>query len=245
VKPVAEIIFEDADIVVVNKPPHLLSIPDRFDPLLPNALEQLKQSHGSIFTVHRLDKPTSGVLLFARHEEAHRHLSEQFEKRKVRKYYLALIDGILFPPSGKIEKPIAPHPRLPDRMVVTAHGKTALTEYQAIEFFRDFTLAEVQIHTGRMHQIRVHFESIGFPLAVDELYGRRREIFFTDIKRTRVSIGKFDEPRPLMNRTSLHSNRLIIQHPMTGAEMEFKADLPKDFKALLQQLRRWGQAATH
>lgn len=235
-----EIIYEDKAIVVVSKPPFLRSIPDRYAPDLPNVYNQLQESIGEVFTVHRLDKNTSGLLVFAKTEEAHRHLSMQFENRTAEKTYLTILEGHLFPEEGVIDKAIAPHPRIPNRMIIAPKGKPSKTTYKATKFYQKFTLVEAKIETGRTHQIRVHFESIGFPLAVDEVYGRRKEIFFNDIKHGKISLGKEAEPRPLMSRTALHAFRLKIQNPVTGMMMTWEAPLPKDFKALINQLDRWG-----
>lgn len=235
-----EIIYEDKAIVVVNKPPFLRSIPDRYAPDLPNVFHQLQDFYGEIFVVHRLDKNTSGLLVFAKTEAAHRLLSIQFENRVAEKTYLTLLEGKLEPAEGVIDKPIGPHPRIPNRMIIAPKGKPSKTTYRAVKFYKKFTLAEAKIETGRTHQIRVHFESIGYPLAVDEIYGRRKEIFFNDIKQGKISLGKEAEPRPLLARTALHAFRLKIQHPVTGMMMEWEAPLPKDFKALVNQLDRWG-----
>lgn len=236
-----ELIYQDADILVVNKPPNLLAIPDRYSPELPSLLDYLRTKFGEVFKVHRLDRPTSGIMIFARNEAAHRQLSLQFETRKVVKIYLALVEGILHPEEGSIDKPIAPHPTVAEKMIVHPKGKPSLTTYKTVEHFKNFTLVEAQLHTGRTHQIRVHFESIGFPMAVDEIYGRRKEIYFTDIKKNRVHLAKFEEPRPLMSRTSLHALRLTFEHPVKEQPLTFEAPLPKDFRALLYQLRQWGK----
>ena len=127
-------------------------------------------------------------------------------------------------------------------MAISNSGKPSLTFYRALERFRHFTLAEALIKTGRTHQIRVHFQSIGYPLAVDALYGRRPAFYLSEIKGKSYKTGKFSgEERPLMERTSLHAFRLRIDQPTTGERMEFKTELPKDFNALLTQLRKWGK----
>jgi 23S rRNA pseudouridine955/2504/2580 synthase/23S rRNA pseudouridine1911/1915/1917 synthase len=235
-----DILHEDEHLIVVAKPAGLLTIPDRFGNK--NSLSaMLERKYGKVFIVHRLDRETSGVLCFGRHEAAHRHLSLQMERHTADKFYFALLDGILHHDEGEIDKPIGEHPSLPGKMMVTNAGKPSLTFYRAIERFQRFTLAEALIKTGRTHQIRVHFQSIGYPLAVDALYGRRDKIFLSEIKGRGYKSGKFtEEQRPLMERTSLHAARLRIEHPATGETMEFAAPLPRDFAALLSQLRKWG-----
>ena len=234
------LLYEDEHILVVNKPPGLLTIPDRTGGK-ESLLGLLERRFGKVFVVHRLDRETSGVLCFARSVEAHRNLSMQFERHTSDKFYLALVDGVLHHEEGEIDKPVGEHPTIPGKMTVTHSGKPSLTFYRVAERFRRFTLAEVLIKTGRTHQIRVHFQSIGYPLAVDALYGRRPALYLSAIKEKAYKSGKYsEEERPLMDRTSLHAARLRIDHPVTGERMEFKADLPKDFAAVLNQLRKWG-----
>lgn len=235
-----ELIHEDEHLLVVSKPAGLLTIPDRSGNK-DSLLEALNKAYGRVMTVHRLDRETSGILCFARNEAAHRNLSLQFEHHTTDKFYLALLDGVLHHDEGEIDKPIGEHPTIPGKMAISNSGKASLTFYRALERFRHFTLAEALIKTGRTHQIRVHFQSIGYPLAVDALYGRRAAFFLSEIKGKSYKSGKFSEDeRPLMERTSLHAFRLRLDHPATGERMEFKSELPKDFNALLTQLRKWG-----
>lgn len=240
--PVAhELLYEDEHFLVLAKPAGLLTIPDRFGnkDSLQAALEQ---QYGKIFVVHRLDRETSGVICFARTEAAHRHLSMQFEHHSADKFYLVLVDGVMHLDEGEINKPIGEHPSVSGKMAVVNNGKPSLTFYRVLERFKRFTLAEALLKTGRTHQVRVHFQSIGYPLAVDPLYGRRSSFLLSEIKLKGFKLGKYsEEERPIMNRTSLHSSRLRIDHPATGERMEFKAELPKDFQAVLSQLRKWGQ----
>jgi len=236
-----EILHEDEQILVVLKPAGLLTIPDRLGND-DSVQARLERDFGKIFVVHRLDRETSGLLCFARTEAAHRHLSMQFEHHSVGKYYLVLVDGVMQQATGEIDKPIGPHPAIPGKMAVSKQGKASFTAYRALEHFKQFTLVEAQLKTGRTHQIRVHFQSIGYPLAVDALYGRRDAFFLSEIKGKKYRTGKFsEEERPLMARTSLHAARLSFDHPESGKRMEFTAELPKDFNAVLNQLRKWGR----
>lgn len=236
-----EILHEDEHVLVVVKPADLLTIPDRFGNT--DSLQALlERKYGKIFIVHRLDRETSGVICFARTEAAHRHLSMQFEQHKVGKHYLALVDGVMHQETGEIDKPIGPHPVIAGKMAVSKQGKPSFTQYQVLELFKQFTLVEATLKTGRTHQIRVHFQSIGHPLAVDSLYGRREGFLLSEIKGRNYRSGKFSEDeRPLMTRTSLHAARLVFDHPETGKRLEFSAELPKDFNAVLNQLRKWGK----
>lgn len=234
-----EIIYEDEHIIVINKPPGLLSIPDRFHPEKPNVQSILTALKGEIFTIHRIDKETSGILIFARDKESHSKLNDQFSERQVSKKYLALISGSHLPESGMISGDLAPDKNSPGKMKVTKKGKKSITEFKVIEQFRIASLVEIKILTGRQHQIRVHFYSKGWPLFIDKIYGGRESINITDIKSHR-RIGKTDENlRPLMDRTSLHAWQLEITHPATLDKITFEAPLPKDFKAVLNQLRKW------
>lgn len=235
-----ELLHEDEHLLVVVKPAGLLSIPDRFGNK-DSLLGLLERDFGKVFIVHRLDRETSGILCFARSEAAHRHLSMQFEHHTADKYYFALLDGVLHHDEGEIDKPIGEHPGTPGKMTVTNSGKPSLTFYRVAERFKRFTLAEALIKTGRTHQIRVHFQSIGYPLAIDALYGRRAAFLLSEIKGKTYKSGKFsEEERPLMSRTSLHAARLRIDHPVSNERLEFKSELPKDFAAVLNQLRKWG-----
>lgn len=236
-----ELIHEDEHLLVVNKPAGLLTIPDRTGSQ-DSLHAQLERQFGKVYIVHRLDRETSGILCFARSEAAHRHLSMQMEHHTADKYYLALVEGELHHDEGEIDKPIGEHASIPGKMSIRMTGKPSLTYYRVAERFKRFTLADVLIKTGRTHQIRIHFQSIGYPLAVDALYGRRAAFLLSEIKGKSYKSGKFsDDERPIMERTSLHAARLRLDHPVTGARMEFIAELPRDFAALLNQLRKWGK----
>lgn len=238
-----EILYEDEALVVVNKPPGVLSIPGRSANQEASLLEMLNKRFDACFTVHRLDALTSGVICYARTPEAHKDLSLQFQNREVTKIYKALVEGIMHDDNGEIDKPIAAHNSISGRMVVSSKGKKALTHFNVVERFRSFTFLEADIKTGRTHQIRVHMAAIGHPLAVDNMYGTRGELFLSEIKLKGFRKGKFEEERPLMKRNALHASKLTISHPGNGEKMSFEAPLPKDFRAVLNQLRKWSNKA--
>jgi len=238
-KPKIEIIYEDEAIVFVGKPSRFLSIPDRYGAEIPNLFHFLEKEYGKIFVVHRLDKETSGGLIFAKTEEAHKHLSLQFENRTVQKIYTAIVDGHLHESEGSINKSIAPSPTQQKRMVISIKGKSSLTHYKVVEQFKHFAHLAVEIKTGRTHQIRVHMESIGYPLLVDSIYGKRNEFFLSEIKHRKYKIGKDQEERPLLSRTALHASRLSFDHPTNNERMELECPLPKDISAVIKQLRKW------
>lgn len=235
------IIFEDDDIIVLNKPAHYLTIPDRFVAERANLTTFLKDRLEDVFVVHRLDKETSGVILFAKNAAAHRNLSMQFEARTVDKIYLALVEGSVHKEEGEINQPIANNMRDKGRMIIASRGKPSLTLYQVIERFKNYTLVEANIKTGRTHQVRVHFEVIGYPLAVDSLYGRKDAFLLSEVKMKKYRRGKdVIEEKPLMSRTTLHAAKVTFNHPTTNESITFEAELPKDFRAVLNQLRKWG-----
>ncbi len=234
-----EIIYDDEAILVLDKAADILTIPDRFKPEIFNLYNWLELQYSQIFVVHRLDKETSGLLVFGKTEEAHKSLSQQFESRSVSKIYSVLVEGVLHEMEGRIDQPIGKHPSKPGKMIVSAKGKPSVTEYKVLEHFKNYSLVEADIKTGRTHQIRVHFQSLGYPLAVDKLYGRNDAFFLSKVK-SKYNRGKGKEERSLMSRTSLHASQLTINHPNTGEQMTFESSLPKDFNAVLKQLRKWG-----
>lgn len=229
------IIYEDNDIVVVDKKAHVLTIQDRYDATKPNLRAILTKKYGSIFVVHRLDLETSGLLIFAKNEESHAHLSAQFQERKVEKIYLALCQRP-FQESGKIEAPITEHKTRKGQYIASLKGKEASTEYKVLKELNQFALVELQIHTGRTHQIRVHLKHIGAALMVDSKYGLFSEFKLSQIKK--IKFRRDQEERPLLSRSALHSARLTITHPKSTERMTFEAPLHKDMKAVVFQLEK-------
>jgi len=240
-KQAINIIYEDSSLLILNKPSGLLSIPDRYDPERPNLYQELKNRYEEIFIVHRLDKGTSGLICYARTPEAHRHLSQQFEQRVVQKIYLAVVEGIPSPAEGAIEHALGSHPTKVGKMVVSNKGKAAYTIYKLLETFRSYALAEVEIQTGRTHQIRVHFSAIGHSVLSDPMYSRKEAFFLSEIKGRKYNRNREREERPLLSRPALHASLLTIKHPNSGEEMTFEAPLPKDMRASLNQLRKWNK----
>ena len=165
----------------------------------------------------------------------------QFEARTVDKIYLALVEGTVHKEEGEINQPIANNMRDKGRMIIAKRGKPSLTLYKVVERFKNYTLVEANIKTGRTHQVRVHFEVIGYPLAVDSLYGRKDAFLLSEVKMKKYRRGKdVIEEKPLMSRTTLHAAKVTFNHPTTNESMTFEAELPKDFRAVLNQLRKWG-----
>jgi 23S rRNA pseudouridine955/2504/2580 synthase/23S rRNA pseudouridine1911/1915/1917 synthase len=199
---------------------------------------ELRTKYGNIFTVHRLDRGTSGVIVFAKTEESHKYLSKSFEERSVEKIYQGVVQGAPPQAKGSIDLPIMEHPAKPGLMVINRHGRPSLTDYEILETIGTYSLLQFQIHTGRTHQIRIHMQSIGHPIACDELYGDGKPIFLSAIKRNFKLSKSEDQERPLFARLALHSLLLhfVDAH---GESQTLEAPLPKDMRALLQQLNKW------
>jgi len=248
------IIFENDDLVAVNKPVGLLTIPDR-EQSERSLKDILQEKYGSaaanvplverqavaikIYTVHRLDKDTSGLIIFAKNEASHKYLSNLFQERKVEKYYLGVVHGSPLNPTGTIDAPISEHRLQKGVMTIHRDGKPSLTTYEVIEANKRYSLVSFQLHIGRTHQIRVHAKHIGNPLVCDPLYGDGQPLFVSSFKK-KYKLSKHEElERPLINRLALHSYKLIFKD-IHGNPMELIAEMPKEFSALVQQLKKIG-----
>lgn len=231
-------IEENNDWIALNKPSGLLSIPDREGKEI-SLKVLLKEKFGDIFTVHRLDKDTSGLIIFAKNAEAHKHLSQQFEERNTKKIYLGLVNGSLQEKTGSIDAPIGEHPAKNGTMIVHRRGKDALTDYEVLEAFGAYSWLQFRIHTGRTHQIRVHAKEIGHPIVCDPLYGDGKPVLLSSLKLKKFKLSKDqEEERPLLNRLALHAHLLSFTG-MNKEVVQLEAAVPKDLRALLQQLNKW------
>jgi 23S rRNA pseudouridine1911/1915/1917 synthase len=230
-----DILFEDADLLVLNKPPGMVVHPSAgheestlVNALLHHCAGQLSGIGGVARPgiVHRLDKETSGCLVVAKNDPTHLTLSAQFACREVEKVYHAIVCGTVSPEKGDIRASIARHPTHRKRMAVTdGSGREAWTSYRVLERLRDATLVEADLHTGRTHQVRVHFKHLGFPIVGDATYGNRQNKRLTELTG-------YSAPRQL-----LHARKLAFKHPRTGERMNFDAALPEDLQAALVALR--------
>jgi len=232
-----DILFEDQDMIVINKPAGVLSIPDRFGKEL-SIKSLLQDKYGTIFTVHRLDHATSGLIIFAKNAEAHKALSVLFEGRTIEKKYLGLVLGRP-EPNGSIDGSIMEHPVKKGQMYIHVKGKAALTTYEVVTFYKHYALVSFQIHTGRTHQIRVHAKHIGHPIIADELYGDGVKLLLSSIKKKNFKLSKSEEEeeKPLLARHALHAHTLKLV--FKEKEFSFEAPLPKDLAATIKQLDKW------
>ena len=227
-----DIIFEDPDILVIEKPRGIAVHPKEggnSGALINSLLEKLnlKIKNGRPGVVHRLDKDTTGLLIIARNSEATEALKNQFKKRKIEKRYLVLVHGHIEPKHGEINIPIGRDVKIRTRRKVLREGKEAVTKYEVLEYIKhgnmEFTLIEAVLVTGRTHQIRVHFQAIGHPVAGDRDYSNKKFVLMDE------KLG--------LERQFLHAYKLGFYHPKTGEWMGFKSELPEDLSVVLNKLR--------
>ena len=231
------IIFENDHFLAVNKPSGMLTIPDRHDETVPSLQKILNEKYGRIFTVHRLDKDTSGIILFAKDEVTHKYLSQLFEERKVEKYYQALVLGTPANATGTVDAPITENTVQRGVMIIHRRGKQSITGYQVMESFGNYSLLQFTLHTGRTHQIRVHMQHIGHPVLCDAVYGDGKPFLISTIKKKYKLSKQEEEEKPILNRLALHSYQLKFKDQQ-GEEHTLTAEHAKDIRALLQQLRK-------
>ena len=223
-----EIIYEDKDIIVINKPKGMVVHPANGNPdgTLVNAVmaickDSLSGIGGEIRPgiVHRLDKDTSGIIIVAKNDKSHINLSEQIKKHEVKKTYIALVRGVVKENNATISMPIARSKTDRKKMAVDSKGKEAVTHFKVLKRYKKYTLLEVNIETGRTHQIRVHLSQIGYPIIGDEVY----------------SNGKNEWG---IQGQCLHAMKLEFKHPITGKNMKLEAKLPSYFEEIIKELDR-------
>ncbi|MFT8348261.1 RluA family pseudouridine synthase [Clostridium saccharoperbutylacetonicum] len=221
------ILYEDADIVVVNKEQGMVvhPAPGNYNGTLVNALlyhcTDLSSINGIIRPgiVHRIDKDTSGVLVVAKNDEAHNKLSEQLKDHSMKREYYALVEGRIKNDKGIIDKPLSRNKKDRLKMGIVEGGKRAVTHYGVLERYNGFSLIKCVLETGRTHQIRVHMASIGFPLVGDPLYGFKKQKF-------------------KISGQMLHAKTLGFIHPTKNEYVEFTTELPEHFRSILDKLRK-------
>ena len=221
-----EILYEDNDIIVVNKPKGMVVHPANGNPdgTLVNAVmaickDSLSGIGGEIRPgiVHRLDKNTSGTIIIAKNDKAHINLSEQLKKHEIKKTYIALVRGVVKENNASINMPIGRSKKDRKKMDVDKNGKEAITHFKVMKRYKDSTLLEINIETGRTHQIRVHLSHIGYPIIGDEVYSNGKN-------------------RWNIEGQCLHAKSLDFKHPITGKQMHIEAELPEYFKKILEEL---------
>ena len=212
------VVYLDDDLLVVDKPSGVLTIPDGYDSEKPHLKEILRPHYGKLWIVHRLDKSTSGLVILARNKDAHRKLNDQFSQHLVEKVYWAIVHGVPDWDRKEIDKPLRSNVGRRKRTIVdVVHGKPARTLFQVLRRFDRYALVEAQPETGRTHQIRAHLYSIGHPILGDPKYGNR------------------DEPS-ITNRLALHARSITIGHPCSGERVTFIAPEGGNFVHLLKTL---------
>ncbi len=231
-----DVVYEDDDLIVVNKPAGMVVHPAAGvdSGTLANALafhfQQLSITGGAVRPgiVHRLDKGTSGLLVVAKTEAAHEHLADQFRDREVFKSYVALVHGQVEKEGGEIDQPIARDPRNRTRMAVVRGGRPSVSIYKVRRRFERFTLLDVELKTGRTHQIRVHLAWLKHPVAGDEVYGAGRDkTVINPVIRSRIA---------KLGRQFLHAEQLGFRHPRTDQKMRFTSPLPRELQTLLDEI---------
>jgi RluA family pseudouridine synthase len=226
------ILHQDQSLLAVDKPAGVLTARGRMGEAEPSLLDKLcRARREKLLLVHRLDRGTSGVLLLARGPEAQRRLSEAFEKGAMEKRYLALVRGAPASPRFIVDVALVPARRGKSRPAREGEsGKSAQTEFEVLERFKDFTLLEARPRTGRSHQIRVHLKFVGLPLAVDPAYAGVEQLL-----KGEVGLSPPDEV--LLARTPLHARSIKLSHPVTGKPLTIESPVPKDLAAALAHLR--------
>lgn len=224
-----DILYEDQDIIIVNKPKQMVvhPAPGHYSGTLVNALmyhcgQELSGINGTMRPgiVHRIDMDTTGSLIVCKNDMAHQSLSEQLKVHSIKRVYVAIVHGNIKEDNGTVNAPIGRHPTERKKMSIhTKNGKNAITHYKVLERFGEYTYIQCELETGRTHQIRVHMASIGHPLVGDQVYGPRKC------------------PFPKLQGQTLHAKTLGIIHPRTGEYLEINAPLPDYFIELLDRLR--------
>lgn len=245
------ILYEDEWLTVVDKPPGLVTHPAKghWSGTLVNALQFHFDTLSTVSgeqrpgVVHRLDRDTSGLMIVAKEDSAHRLLARQFEQRTIQKEYLAIVQGEIERDSDYIEKFIGPHPTHREKTAIRRAedgGKPASTYYETIERFRGFSLVRCLPRTGRTHQIRVHMLYIGYPIVADKLYSGRDRLTLAD-----VSGRPADSEITLIDRQALHARRIRFEHPVTNAPLDFTSPVPEDMNSVIAALRDRGRKNDH
>lgn len=232
------VVYSDDDIIVLNKRSGILIAADRYNPDAPRLDVLIEEAFGKIYAVHRIDKDTSGLIIYARNLEAQRSLSMQFEKRQVHKTYHALVYGHPLWENLHVDLPLQPDGDAKHKTVVNKRfGKPSITEFRCIGTCGPYSWIEAKPLTGRTHQIRVHLAANGLSIVCDPLYsGNQKPVRLSEIKKKWN--GDEYEERPLLSRLALHAYKIEFTHPTTNESISFTAPYPKDMEATRKQIAK-------
>lgn len=231
-------LYADDDIIVLNKRPGLLVAADRYDLDAPRLDKSAQKEFGEIFAVHRIDRDTSGIVVYARTQESQKSLSMQFENREVKKIYHCLVYGHPLWKDLHVDLKLMPDGDSRHRTVVSrTHGKPSVTDFINLGSCGPYSWIEAHPLTGRTHQIRAHLQANGFSIVCDPLYsGNQHPVLLSDFKR-KYNGDTLDE-RPLLSRLALHAYQITFRHPRSGKDISFTAPYPRDLEAVRKQLAK-------
>lgn len=248
-----DILFEDDDLIVINKADDIIVHPARgnlsgtiinalayhFQHRSDGALSSVGEEFARPGVVHRLDRHTTGVMVAAKSDTAHWRLGKQFEHRQIEKRYLAVVHGQMEPYADVVEFPLGKHPIQREKYAVRwdETGKPSITLYRVREIYEDFSLVELELKTGRTHQIRIHLSHLGYPIVGDDMYSGKH-LTYGDVTGPKGT-SEHGPREPLMTRQALHAAMLGFTHPMTDEPVTFQAPLHEDMKRLVELLRRY------